>query len=43
MKEKLVLIVIVIIGCFALNEVAQVVLKQIGQNAIQKSKKIEGK
>ncbi|MEM8519474.1 hypothetical protein RCH05_004050 [Janthinobacterium sp. CAN_S7] len=37
MRSKLVLIVIVIIGMFALNEVAQNGLKNIGQSAIEKS------
>mgnify|MGYP003384917679 CR=1 FL=1 len=36
--KKLILIVVVILGMTALNEVAQRVIQDIGQNAIEKSK-----
>lgn len=37
MRTKLILIAIVVVGMFALNEVAQSALKNIGQTAIEKS------
>lgn len=36
MRTKLILIAIVVVGMFALNEVVQSSLKNIGQSAIEK-------